>query len=431
MSIELIVTMLVFFGMIFAGIPIAFSMIATSALYFATGPIPSFVELVPQKIFEAVDYIILTAIPFFLLAGDLMNRSGMAERLMRFADLVIGPVIGGFAYVNVMASLLFSGLTGVAVGDIAALGKLEVKAMEKVGYSRGFAAAVTVASSLVGPIIPPSGIIILYCAVMEVSVGGMFLAALLPGILLAVADMIVIRIQARRRKFPVSQVKRTPAALISSTKDAALALLMPTFLIGGIVGGIMTPTEAAATSVVYALAVGGFVYRAFSLKDIYRTLVSSAYESARLLFLLGGALTMTWIFALEDVSTLAHNFFNTLDAAPIVVIFIINLLFLVLGMIMEPALSLILFAPVIGPVAYGIGIEPLQLGIMLIVNLTIGLATPPIGNVLFAMCSVVNLKTSTLIFELIPFLLLKFVLLLVIGAVPALTMMVPRWFGFS
>ena len=429
MSIELV--MLLFFGMILFGVPIAFSMIAISGLYFVTGPIPGFVELLPQKMFEGIDFIILTAIPFFLLAGELMNRSGMAERLMHFANLVVGQVRGGFAYVNVLASLLFSGLTGIAVGDIAALGKLEVVAMEKAGYPRGFAAAVTVASSLVGPIIPPSGIIILYCAIMNVSVGGMFLAALVPGVLLALADMAVIGVQARMRNFPVSQVKRTRPAVMSATKDAALALLMPVFLIGGIVGGIMTPTEAAAASVVYALIVGTLVYRAFAPRDIYRILCSSAYEAARLLFMIAAALTMTWIFALENVSGLARDFFAALDAHPLVVIFLINALFLVLGMFMDAALALILFGPIVAPVAYSIGVDPLQLGIMLIINVTVGLATPPIGNVLFAMCSVVNLKTGTLVRELLPFLSFKFLLLVVIGSVPALTVAVPGWFGFN
>lgn len=423
--------LLAFFGMILIGVPIAFSMIAVSAVYFLLGPIPSFIELLPQKMFEGIDFIILTAIPFFLLAGELMNRSGMAERLMHFANLVIGGVRGGFAHVNILASLLFSGLTGVAVGDIAALGKLEVTAMEKAGYPRAFSAAVTVASSLVGPIIPPSGIIILYCAIMNVSVGAMFLAALIPGVLMAVADMLVVAAQARPRNFPKSEVKRTMPEIMSGTKDASLALLMPVILIGGIVGGIMTPTEAAAVSVVYALLVGGLVYRAFTVRELGRIFSNSAFEAARLLFMIGAALTMTWIFALEDVSGMARNFFAAIDTSPLVMILIINSVFLVLGMFMDPALALILFAPVVAPIAYGIGVTPEQLGIMLIVNVTVGLATPPIGNVLFAMCSVVQLRTSALVRELLPFLAVKFVLLILIGSIPALTNAIPAFFEFN
>ncbi|GKY87040.1 TRAP transporter large permease [Sinisalibacter aestuarii] len=428
---SIVLVLIVFFGMILLGVPVAFSMLAISALYFATGPIPSFVELLPQKVFEGIDYIVLTAIPFFLLAGEIMNRSGMAERLMHFANLIVGRVRGGFAYVNVLASLLFSGLTGVAVGDIAALGKLEVEAMEKSGYPRAFAAAVTVSSSLVGPIIPPSGVIILYCAIMNTSVGGMFLAALIPGVLMAVADMLIIGVEARKRNFPVANVSRTWPDFVLSTKDATLALLMPVLLIGGIVGGIMTPTEAAAAAVVYALFVGTVIYRALSLRQLARIFISSGFDAARLLFMIGSALAMTWIFALENVSGLASDFFSTLDVSPIVLVICINILFLVLGMFMDAALALILFAPVIAPVAYAAGMGDLQFGIMVIVNVTIGLATPPIGNVLFAMCSVVSLKTSDLVRELLPFLALKFILLVLVGTVPALTTFIPSLLGFN
>ena len=428
MSIEWV--LVVFFALIIAGVPMAFSMIGISTIYFILGPVPDFIYIIPQKIFEGLDYIVLTAIPFFLLGGEVMNRSGMAERLMNFSNLVIGRVRAGFAYVNVLASMLFAGLTGVAVGDIAALGKIEVVTMEKAGYPRGFAAAVTVASSLVGPIIPPSGVIILYSAVMDVSVGGMFLAALLPGIMLGLSDMLVVKMQAKKRNFPKSEVVRTLPEFVRGTKDAFLAIMMPFILIGGIVAGLMTPTEAAAVSALYAILVASLVYREMPLKKLIRTLGSSGYEAARLLFLLAGALTMSWIFALEDLPGLAAKMFASLDASPIVVILIINSMFIVLGMIMEPSIALILFGPIVGPVAYGIGVHPLQLGIMLIINVVVGLATPPVGNVLFAMSSVVNLKTSVLMRELMPFLAIKFVLLLIIGIVPALTTAVPKFFGF-
>lgn len=427
MSIELV--LVVFFALILAGIPMAFSMIGVSALYFVFGPVPDFIMVIPQKIFEGLDAIVLTAIPFFLLGGEVMNRSGMAERLMEFSNLVIGRVRAGFAYVNVMASILFAGLTGVAIGDIAALGKIEVVTMEKAGYPRGFAAAVTVASSLIGPIIPPSGIIILYAAIMDVSVGGLFLAALIPGLLMGVSDMLVIGLQAKKRNFPKSDVVRTIPELVRGTKDAFLAILMPFILIGGIVGGFMTPTEAAAVSAVYAILVATLVYREMPLKKLLKIFGSSSFESARLLFLLAGALTMGWIFALEDLPGIAANLFSGLNAHPVIIILIINALFLVLGMIMEPSMALILFGPIVGPIAYGLGVEPLQLGIMLIVNVTVGLATPPVGNVLFAMSSVVNVKTSLLMRELVPFLIIKFILMVAIGMVPALTLVIPGLFG--
>jgi tripartite ATP-independent transporter DctM subunit len=427
MSIE--VFMLVFLVLVFAGVPIAFTMAGTSALYFLIND-PSSLLLIPDKIFEGLDNVVLTAIPFFLLAGELMNRSGMAERLVHFSDLVIGRVRGGFAYVNVLASLLFSGITGVAVGDIAALGKIEVAAMEKTGYPRAFAAAVTISSSLIGPIIPPSGIMILYCAIMNQSVGAMFLAALIPGLLMAVADMLVIATQVRRRNFPRSETVRTLPEFIRSGKDALFALLMPAFLIGGIVGGFMTPTEAAAVTVLYALFIGAIVYRAMSTRTLWRAFSTATFETARLMFMIGGALTMSWIFAIEDVTGLVGRLFSGLSASPVVLLFLINLLFLVVGMFMESGIALILFAPIVAPLAYAAGIHPLQLGIMLIINVVVGLATPPVGNVLFAMSSIVSVKVSDLIRELLPFIVIKFVLMMLIGLVPALTLAIPKYFGF-
>jgi tripartite ATP-independent transporter DctM subunit len=271
---------------------------------------------------------------------------------------------------------------------------------------------------------------ILYCAVMDVSVGGMFLAALLPGVLLALADMLVIGLQAKPRNFPKSEAVRSLPEMARGAKDAVLAIMMPVLLIGGIIGGFMTPTEAAAVSAIYALIVGALVYRAITPKKLLRILGSSAYESARLLFLLAGAVTMSWIFALEDLTGMAAGFFAGLNASPLIVILLINLMFLVLGMVMEPGIALILFAPIVGPVAYNAGVDPLQLGIMLIVNVTVGLATPPVGNVLFAISSVVTLKTSALIREMLPFLAVKFFLLIIIGMFPALSTAVPGFFGF-
>ena len=420
MSLALV--LIAMFAMILAGVPIAFTMISISIVYFLTSDFPMFVNVVPQKIFEGIDSIVFTAIPFFLLAGELMNRSGMADRLLHFSNLIIGRVRGGFAYVNVVASLLFSGLTGVAVGDIAALGKIEVRAMEKAGYPRAFAAAVTVSSALVGPIIPPSGAIIIYCAIMDVSVGGMFLAALIPGVLMAAGDMLVIFFQARARKFPTSQSARSLPELAKGTKDAAFALLMPVILIGGIVGGIMTPTEAAAGAVIYALLIGVLVYRAFGFRDLYRALATSGFEAARLLFLIGGALTMSWIFALEDASGFMRDLLSFAQGNQLLLIITINILFLILGMFMEGALIVILFGPVVAPLAYHVGVTDLQLGIMLLINVTVGLATPPVGNVLFAMSGIARVNLGDLI---------KFALMVLVGLTPALTNAVPAYFGMG
>lgn len=427
---SIIAVIILFLVLVLTGVPIAFCMFALSFLYFSLGPTPYLVAVIPQKLYEGIDVYLLTAIPFFLLAGEIMNRSGMSDRLMRFCDLVVGRFYGGLAYVNVMVSVFFAGLTGIAIGDIAALGKIEVRTMEQAGYSRAFAAAVTISSSLIGPIIPPSTIIILYCAVMNVSVGGMFLAALLPGLLMAVGDMIVIWVQARLRNYPKHEEPATTKDIVKGASDASLAIVMPVLLIGGIVGGIATPTEAAALSVVYALVIAVFFYRDLKLKEIWSILGNCAYESARLLLMIGAALTITWIFALERLPQQFASLFEIANAGPFVQILLINLLLLFLGMFLDIGLIVILFGPIVAPVAYAIGLDPLQLGIMLIVNVTVGLATPPVGNALFAMSGVVSVDMRKLVAELLPFLAIKFILLLMISMIPAISLTIPRYFGF-
>lgn len=423
--------MILFFGMVLFGLPVAYAMISISFAYFLLGPIPAFVNVVPQKLFEGIDFIVLTAIPFFLLAGDLMNRSGMTERLFRFANLLVGSIKGGLAYVNVVCSLLFSGLSGVAIGDIAATGKLQIRAMEGNGYSRDFAAAVTSSSALIAPIIPPSGIIIIYCAIMNVSIGAMFLAAIAPGVLMAVGDMLVIFIQARFRDFPVSKVKRSGRELLSSARHASLALLMPVLLIGGIRSGVMTPTEVAALSVLYALVVAAIVYRGLSLRDTVRIFTNSAFESARLLLIIGAAMTMTWIFALENLSGVVAQSLAFAAESPLLLILVINGAFILLGMAIDPSVVLVLFAPVVAPLLYAAGLSPVQVGVMLIMNSVVGLATPPVGNVLFAICAIANLNYGRLLKEIAPFLALKFVLIVLLGLIPALTEAFPALLGYE
>lgn len=429
MTLIIIFTALIL--LVLAGLPIAFIMLILSGVYFLTGPVPGFITLLPTKIFEGMDVIILTAIPFFLLAGDIMGKSGMADRLMDFANELIGRVRGGLAHVNVMVSLLFAGLTGVAVGDIAALGKLEVNGMERAGYPRAFAAAVTVSSALIGPIIPPSGMIILYCAIMDVSVGGMFLAAIVPGVLMALGDMLLISSVAKKRNFPKVDSPFSLVVLLSKGRHAILAVALPVILIGGIVGGIVTPTEAAAVAVIYALIVAVFIYRTMTLASLWRSFANASFESARLMFMIGAALTMSWVFALEDMPAKFAMLFGGSDTSLLLLLLTINVMFLVLGMIMEPSLALILFGPIVAPVAYAAGLDPLQLGVMLLVNVTVGLATPPVGNALFAISSVVTVDMGKLIKELLPFLAIKFVMMVLIGFLPFVTLAVPRFFGLN
>ena len=427
MSIEVFV--LIFFAMLLLGVPVALTMGMSSALYLVFSGNPLFLRMLPQRMFDGIDVFVLLAIPFFMLAGEIMNAAGMSDRLIRFANLIVGRMRGGLAQVNVVSSLLFAGITGVAVGDVAALGKIFIPRMEREGYDRAFAAAVTAASSLVGPIIPPSAVIVFYAAIMDVSVGAMFAGAIIPGLLVGVASMVVVWGVSEHRQYPRREVRVTPREFALGFKDAGLALVMPILIVGGILFGIFTPTEAAAAAVAYALVVGFLVFRSLRLRDLNRILQTAVLDSSRLMFIIAMAAVINWIFGIEQVPRLVAELFSGLSDNPILVVLAINLFFLVIGFWVEPAISIILFVPVVAPLAFEAGLHPVQFGLMLIVNLMMGLCTPPVGNVLFALSSIVKLDMRELSRELAPFLALIFVVVLAMGFVPALTLWLPRELG--
>jgi tripartite ATP-independent transporter DctM subunit len=386
--------------------------------------------MLPERIFEGINVFVLMAIPFFMLAGEIMNKSGISEKLIDFSNLIIGRVRGGLAQANVLASILFSGITGVALGDIAALGSVFIPNMEKQGYDRKFSAAVTAASSIVGPIIPPSTIIIIYAAVMEVSVGAMFAGAIIPGILIGISDMVIVHYLSKKRNYPKVEVKITPRNFMLSLKDAILALIMPVIIIGGILFGVFTPTEAAASSVFYALIIGFFVFRSLKLRDLIEIINNSISLSAKLFFIIGGASILNWVFGIENVPAYVQHVFTNLTTNKYALIFSINIFYLVAGMWVSPAVTIILFAPVLGPLAVELGIHPIQFGIMLIINANIGYISPPVGNVLFATADIAKIKIIELGKELVPFILINFLVILSVGYVSFLTLLLPKFLGF-
>ena len=319
--------LLIFLGFLFLGMPVGFAMITGGFFYLIFSG--DFINLVmmPEKVFGGINVFVLTAIPFFMLAGDIMNRSSISDKLISFSNIVIGRVRGGLAQVNVMASILFAGITGVALGDIAALGTVFVPAMEKQGYDKEFSAGITAASSLVGPIIPPSTMIVLYAAIMEVSVGGLFLGAIIPGLMIGLTDMIMVALISSHRKYPKVNVKINMKMFIIGLRDALLALMMPVIIIGGLLIGIFTPTEAAAVSVFYAVIVGMVIFRSLNWKDILDSLKSAVRGSAKLYLIIAGASVITWVFGAEQVPTIAENFFLSITANRIILILLINIFF--------------------------------------------------------------------------------------------------------
>ncbi len=419
-----------FLVLMILGVPIGFAMGVAAFSYFFFSGRELFFLVMPEKIYTGISVFVLMAVPFFMLAGEIMNRSGVTDRLVVFANIVIGRVRGGLAQVNVLASILFAGITGVALGDAVALGTVFVPAMEKQGYDKPFSVAVTAASAIIGPIIPPSVIMIVYAAIMQVSVGAMFVGGIIPGLLVGLADMLIVKLRADKRQYPKQVIDVSTKEFFAAFKDASLALLMPVIIVGGIVGGVFTPTEAAAVAVVYGTSLGLFVYKSLTRKDLLEALKRAVFGSAKLFFIVGAASMLTWIFSMENLPGVAEALFRSVTTNRFVLLLMINLFFLFMGTWLDVGVSIILFAPVLGPLAVGLGVDPIQFGIMIVVNSCIGLVTPPVGVVSFAVCEIAEIDILDVAKELLPFILINFVVILAVAYIPQLTLLLPHVFGF-
>ncbi len=358
-----------------------------------------------------------------------MTRGRIADRIVDFANLIVGRWRGGLAHVNILASMLFAGITGIALGDIAALGSIFIPAMKKQGYDGPFSAAVTASSSIIGPIIPPSMIIVIYGAVTAVSVGALFAAAIIPGILMGLSQMVIVAYLSKRRQYPKVTIPVTPKKLILGTRDALVPLMMPAIIIFGILSGIFTPTEAAGMAVLYAFVIASFFYRSLKLRDygpIFRTAV---IFSAKLLLIVGCASILVWVLGIENVPERIKGAFYSVSRNRYVLLILINLFLIFLGMWLDCSSSIILFAPMLTPLAIEIGLDPIHFGILMIVNLNIGLLTPPLAVCLFAAADISRDTVSRVIVAVLPFLISCLFTLALITYFPAITMTLPELFG--
>jgi tripartite ATP-independent transporter DctM subunit len=427
MSLTLMI--LVFVLLLVAGMPVAFVMGFSASLYLFLSPQASFLDMAPQKLFSGMDSFLLMCIPYFILAGEIMTRGKIADRIVDFSNLIVGRWRGGLAHVNVLASMLFAGITGVALGDIAALGSIFIPAMKKQGYDSAFAAAVTAASSIIGPIIPPSMIIVIYGAVTSVSVGALFAAAIVPGILMGLSQMLIVAFLANRRNFPKISISATPRQILLSTKDAFIPLMMPAIILFGILFGIFTPTEAAGMAVLYAFVVATFLYRALSLRDYGPILRTAFFFSAKLLVIVGCGSILSWVFGIENVPEKVKVLFYSISHNKVILLLLINFFLLFLGMWLDCSASIILFAPMLTPLAMEIGVDPVQFGVLMIVNLNIGLLTPPLAICIFAAADISRDPVIKVIVAVLPFFIACFGTLALITYVPQFTMTLPRWLG--
>ena len=426
----IVIILIVFAVCMMAGMPIAIGMGWASLAYFLTLPSSKFILMLPAGMFQGIDSFVLMAVPFFMLSGELMNLCGLTDRLMRLADEVAGNIRGSLAYANMIGSFLFAGISGAAVSDVAALGSIEIPAMTKQGYDEPFAAAITATSSLVGPIIPPSIIMVIYGSIMGVSIAGLFAAGILPGLLFLVIDFAYVAWLSKRRNYPKRNEPTSLRRIGRAAGESSLALIMPLIIIGGILGGVFTPTEAAVVAVFYALFVGGVIYKKLDVRSLGMSMLNAGIKSSYIFLIIATAISFKWVLSVLNVPTHVLTFLATVSQNKWVVITLVNIFFIFVGMFFETGAAVILFAPIFAPAMINLGFDPLHFGIIMIVNLCIGLCTPPLGVCLYAACSISDVKLEEISREALPFILHYIVVLAIITYFPGLTLWLPRAFGF-
>ncbi len=421
----MITTLLVgLFLFIALNVPIAFSMVLTSVLYLLLkGDIPLIV--VAQRIAVGTDKYLLLAIPFFFMAGELMNAGGIMERLVRLSKSLVGHIPGGLGHVNVVSSMLFSGISGSAVADASGLGMLEIEMMRRSGYDDDFSAAITSASATIGPVIPPSIPFVIYGGITGVSVGKLFLGGIVPGLLMGLILMLSVYRIAIRRGYEKSE--RVP--LLNRLKEfyrSIPVLLLPFIIVGGILSGAFTPTEAAVVAAVYAFVVGALLLKEIRMRQVFPLMIRVGINTSKLLFIIASASLFGWILAREGVPLLLAKTFLSISKNPYVVLFLINLLLLALGCFMEPITIMIILVPILTPLIQAIGIDPVHFGVVITLNLMIGLVTPPLGMVMFVVVNIANVSIAALTKELLPFLCALLIVLFLITYVPILVLWIPN-----
>ncbi len=489
----------IFLVFLMVGLPVFFGLLAAPGILLYLNGQERDITLLYRNLYNGMDSFPLMAIPFFMLAGEMMNKGGITIRLVEFSQALMGHLRGGLAHVNILSSMLFAGLSGSAVADTSALGSMLIPAMEKQGYTRKFAAAITAASSVIGPIIPPSGIMIIYAYVMGESVAALFLAGIVPGVMVGVGLMIMVKAMANKYDLPKAQRIVNPGEAIAPVeywfsfvvlrlnfafllfalangigaalgleiasgtmsaivyvamlaishvilmslrrvvsadfrtvcKKAVAPLQTPIIILGGILIGVFTPTEAAAVAVAYALIIGFFVLHSLKLNELSGVLSRAGITSAVVLLLVGAAMAFKTVVSLSHAPEIMAEFVLSLSDNPLILLFLINLLLFVVGMFLDAGPAIIILGPILGPIFLDLGVDPIHFAIIMSVNLTIGLATPPMGLVLFVAASVSKERVETIAKAILPFLAVEVLVIFLITYIPALSMTIPRLTGFA
>lgn len=412
------------------GLPVAIAIIATLLVFMATGDAPYTIRIVATEMFRSLNSFPLLAIPLFVLAGELMNESGITGRIIAFADVLVGRMRAGLAMVNIWASVIFAGLSGSAVADTSAIGRVFIPEMEKHGYDRSFAAAVTAASSVIGPIIPPSIPVIIYALIVSgVSVPALFLAGVVPGLLLAtfLSIYVLLTVRIDETAHAERHQRSSPAKALL---DGILPLLMPVFVVGSILMGIVTPTEAASFAVAYALFLGIFVYRKIPICDLPRIFTGAMKDSSVILIVIAAVGAANWLLTYNRVPNILTDWvLANVDGKTTFLIAVI-LLFLFVGLFLEGIAAMLVLVPILHPIAVSLGVDPVHFGILVIFNLMIGLITPPLGLCLFVAEGIAKVGMVKLTRAIMPFFLVEVLVLIILTFVPETVIWLPRAMGF-
>lgn len=414
-------------GLLLIGVPVAFSMIGSSALVLGItrgfDAIP--LEMLAQRTLYGVNSFTLLAIPAFLLIGRLMNASGISDRVFDVARTAVGHLRGGLGHVNVVASMIFAGMSGSAVADAGGLGSIEIKAMEDDGYPTDFSAAVTASSATIGPIIPPSIPAVVYGALANASIAGVFLGSIIPGLFMGMGLMVMIAIMSRMRGYPV-RPRATLSEIMRALMRGFLPMLTPLIIIVGILSGVFTPTEASVVALAYTLIIAFLVYRAISIRQFLVILRDTAQDTAVLLLIIAGSSLYSWVLGRYQVTAMVAEFLGTNISDPFVLLLMLNLFILLVGLFIDSIPALFLLTPLLVPVVVKFGIDPIHFGVVMIFNLMMGLITPPVGTVLFTIQKITKLPYGALVRAIIPFYIPLFMVLLIITYFPALVMFLPN-----
>lgn len=413
------VLFIVFIICLAIGVPVAFSLGVSSMAYFIGSGIP--MMNFSQYFFKGLDSFTLLCIPGFTFAGNLMNQGGISDKLLDFADKLVGHITGGLAYANVLASMVFAGISGTALSDTVALGGVEIPMMVNQGYDVPFSVAITAASSCLGPIIPPSVPMIMAATMTGLSVSKMFMAGIVPGILLGVGMCAVCYVLAKKRHYPKNERPATLREILHSTKEAIWALIMVFIILFGIMGGMVTPTEASIVCVAYGLLVAIFVYRKMGLKGMYACLKDTVSSASAIMCLVAFANVFAFILTKERIPNMIADAMLSITTNKYIIILLVNIFLLFVGMFMETIAAILILFPVLLQVATAVGVDPIQFGVIVVMNLVLGLCTPPVGVCLFAATNIGGCKLSESVKALVPLLIVNFGVLLLVSYVPALT----------